>query len=236
MLGLCAGLIGGLAGIGGGAIMTPLMIIAGIEPHHAAAASLFAILGTSLGGLLRLIRARLVVVRVGLLLAATAFVAAALGASIAARLPPRIMEVVIGVAMYVAALSTIYKPRVARGRAGLILGVLFIFAGTVLSAMAGKGGGSFAVPVLVSVVGLDTRRAAATSRLVILASAATSTFVYALHGYLNLGLALPLILGTYIGSSIAARRLHEVSEESHKRLAVTVYVVMGTLALLKALF
>ena len=227
--------MGGLAGIGGGAIMTPLLILGGVEPHRAAAASLFAIMGTSLGGITRLLRAGLVVLHVGVSLALTALVAAALGAAIAARLPARIMEIVIGLALYLAAAMTVYKPRLSRGRLGFILGILFIFIGTLFSAMAGKGGGSFAVPILVSVIGLDTRRAAATSRLVILASAATSTVVYALHGYLDLTLAIPLIIGTYTGSSIAARRLHRMSEESHKKLAITVYIVMGTLTIVKAL-
>lgn len=214
--------------------MTPILVVAGIEPHRAAAASLFAILGTSLGGLRRLLRAGLVEARIGSVLAAAALAGAALGAGIAARLPGRVMLFVIAAAMYTAAATTVYRPRFG-GRHAMALGIAFIFGGTMLSAMAGKGGGSFAVPVLISVVGLDTRRAAATARLVVLASAAASVTVYAAHGYLDPLLAAPLIAGTFTGSTIAARMLHEMSEERHRLLELAVFTTMGTLALAKAL-
>ncbi len=221
-------------GIGGGSIMTPMLVLAGVKPHVAAASSLFAILGTGLGGIRRLLREGLVDMRVGSVLAASAFAGAVLGAGVAIHLPEKLMLLVIALAMYIAAISTLYKLHV-RTRHPLLLGALVTMAGTALSAMAGKGGGSFAVTILVAVLGMEPRRAAATSRLVILASAATSVTVYAAVGYLDPRVALPLIAGTYTGSNLASRLLPRMHHASHKKLAVAIYVVMGTVALAKML-
>ncbi len=212
--------------------MTPLLVAAGVKPHVAAASSLFAILGTGLGGLKRLLREGLVDTRVGATLALAALLGAVAGASLAVRLPEKLMLVVIALAMYVAAASTYWNIRLET-RHPLALGFAVTLAGTLLSAMAGKGGGSFAVTILVTVLGMDAKKAAATSRLVILASAATSVAIYAAAGYLDPRIALPLIAGTFTGSTLSSRMLPAMHHKRHKRLATTIYITMGTIALAK---
>ncbi|MBM5798469.1 MAG: sulfite exporter TauE/SafE family protein, partial [Cyanobacteria bacterium K_Offshore_0m_m2_072] len=49
-LGLLAGLLSGLLGIGGGLIFSPLLLLLGLDPHQALATSSLAIVPTTLGG------------------------------------------------------------------------------------------------------------------------------------------------------------------------------------------
>jgi uncharacterized protein len=49
-LGLVAGLLSGLLGIGGGLIFSPLLLLLGLTPHQALATSTLAIVPTTLGG------------------------------------------------------------------------------------------------------------------------------------------------------------------------------------------
>jgi uncharacterized membrane protein YfcA len=49
-LGIMAGLLSGLVGIGGGLIFSPLLLMLGLDPHHALATSTLAIVPTTLGG------------------------------------------------------------------------------------------------------------------------------------------------------------------------------------------
>ena len=49
-LGLLAGALAGLLGIGGGLIFAPLLLWMGLPPHQALATSTFAIVPTALGG------------------------------------------------------------------------------------------------------------------------------------------------------------------------------------------
>mgnify|MGYP003333033855 CR=1 FL=1 len=49
-LGILAGLLSGLLGIGGGLIFSPLLLWIGLSPHQALATSTLAILPTTMGG------------------------------------------------------------------------------------------------------------------------------------------------------------------------------------------
>ncbi|MDP9406077.1 MAG: TSUP family transporter, partial [Actinomycetota bacterium] len=51
-MGLAAGVMSGLFGIGGGAVLVPLLVMAGLEQHRAHATSLAAIILTAVSGTL----------------------------------------------------------------------------------------------------------------------------------------------------------------------------------------
>ena len=51
-LGLLTGLLSGVLGIGGGLVFSPLLLLVGLDPHHALATSTLAIVPTGLGGTL----------------------------------------------------------------------------------------------------------------------------------------------------------------------------------------
>ena len=63
----------------------------------------------------------------------------------------------------------------------------------------GGGGGSVLVPLLTRLCGLDQRRAFATSVAVILPLCALSAALYLWRGGLDLGAALPYLLGGALG-------------------------------------
>jgi len=75
-LGLLAGGLAGLLGIGGGLIFAPLLLWMGLSPHQALATSTFAIVPTALGGTLTHLRRRGLPGRAGLGIGASAFLAA----------------------------------------------------------------------------------------------------------------------------------------------------------------
>lgn len=81
----------------------------------------------------------------------------------------------------------------AGGLAGLVNGFL------------GGGGGSVLVPLLTRVCGLDQRRAFATSVAVILPLCALSAVIYFLRGGLELGAALPYLIGGTVGGFLGGK-------------------------------
>ena len=88
------------------------------------------------------------------------------------------------------------------GRLGLI-GVLAGF----LSGLFGVGGGVLIVPALVAVCRQDQRQAVATSLLAIGPLALAGVIGYALHGQVDVYLAVPLAIGMVIGAWIGAALL-----------------------------
>lgn len=75
----------------------------------------------------------------------------------------------------------------------------------------GSGGGLFLVPMFTKWLGMEQRRAFATSVAVILPLSVVSLCVYFLKGGLDIVSALPTLLGGLAGGLIAGRIFNKVS-------------------------
>ncbi len=119
--GFIVGLIVGLTGVGGGSLMTPILIFFfGIKPHLAIGTDLLFAAITKLGGTVRLARSGLVDWRIVGSLSAGSIPAALLTLYVLHRLGPadagvqRAMTLTLGVALLLTAAAMLY--RAARGR------------------------------------------------------------------------------------------------------------------------
>ncbi len=206
LVGVAAGFIGSLFGIGGGAIMTPLLIAAGYPPETAVPASLLAVVGTSLGGLYVYEREGLVDYSLGtLMLTATVLgsIAGVLAAEAAGGgLMKAALAVVLaytGATMMRRALKGATAAGSGAGHARLPLGWLASITAGIASSLAGIGGGVLIVPILNRIVGVDIKKAVATSKMMVGVTAASGAIGYMLIGYLNPCLGLALLAGTLMG-------------------------------------
>jgi uncharacterized membrane protein YfcA len=114
--GFGVGLIVGLTGVGGGSLMTPVLIFFfGIKPHLAVGTDLLFAAFTKMGGTVSLARQRLVPWRVVAQLCAGSIPAALIALWVLQRLGPdsaqvqRIMTTTLGVALLLTAAATAYK-------------------------------------------------------------------------------------------------------------------------------
>jgi len=97
-LGLLAGILSGLLGVGGGLIIVPGMVLAlGARQHVAHATSLAAIVPTAVAGALAFGKASAVDWKIGALLAAGSIPGARGGATLMQRIPAEQLRVVFGV-------------------------------------------------------------------------------------------------------------------------------------------
>lgn len=116
LAGLVVGLIVGLTGVGGGSLMTPILIFFfGVKPYMAVGTDLLFAAFTKAGGTLSLARQRLVPWRVVLHLSAGSLPAALLTLWVLHRVGAasdavqRIMTTTLGVALLLTAVATAYK-------------------------------------------------------------------------------------------------------------------------------
>lgn len=94
------GLVGALAGIGGGMFVVPaLTILFGVEIHLAIGASVISVIATSSGAAATYVRDRLTDMHVGMFLQLATTIGAALGAMLAATAPPSSLFVLLGVVL-----------------------------------------------------------------------------------------------------------------------------------------
>lgn len=111
------------------------------------------------------------------------------------------------------------KSAVAGGAAGLANGFF------------GGGGGMVLVPLLTRWRGLEQRRAFATSVAVILPLCALSSLIYLLRGALDLGAALPYLLGGLVGGFIGGRLFKRLNIDWLRRVFALFILYGGVKAL-----
>jgi uncharacterized membrane protein YfcA len=223
-VGLAAGVMAGLFGIGGGVVIVPVLVVfAGFTLVKATGTSLAAIvLPVGLLGVLAYHRARIIDVRASIYLALGLLTSVAAGAWLANTLSAELMKTLYAAFLLYVSWNFIDPvPRVRRllGRearlkpepeaaprpAALVLYAIGVGAG-IMAGLFGIGGGNIIVPLLVLVLGYPTKRAIATSLGALLAPVGLPGVLYYYHaGTLDLGAAAWVALGLFLGTIFGAR-------------------------------
>ena len=236
-----AGLLGALTGLGGGVVIVPMLtLLFGIDIRYAIGASLVSVIATSSGAAASYLREGYTNLRVGMLLEVATTIGALVGGALATLLAPAIVSVIFGIVLMVSAALVIYArgepvflqqpdPLAQRlrldgsypmpdGERSYHVGkvpagfALMIVAGA-LSSLLGIGSGAVKVLALDRIMRLPFKVSTTTSNFMIGVTAATGAGVYLHRGYIDPGLAMPVMLGVLAGSMLGARllmRLHTV--------------------------
>ncbi|HEV2147933.1 MAG TPA: sulfite exporter TauE/SafE family protein [Longimicrobiaceae bacterium] len=203
-VGIVAGLLSGLIGIGGGVLIVPFLyffyahpalfghpVSAGLATVVAHATSLFAIVPTAIRGTQAFHRSDLVVWPAVWPIGLASTVAAVAAAGVADRLPPQMLRVGFGVLLVFSGYRLLRQRNQAEGEVphgsdhlrltlpvtigtGLVVGTF--------SALLGVGGGIVAIPLLMNVVGIDVRRVAGTSMGIIAITSVAGVLAYVVGG------------------------------------------------------
>ena len=241
LVGLVAGFLGTLLGIGGGTLMVPLMVLAGVDARVAVPASLVAIMGTSLGGLQYLLAKGFVRVKLAFILEAASITGALLGVMIFGRLTSGEIVASLGVALVIIGVVFLLRHRLLeRGASRPSAARLFVslaasLAAGVASATLGIGGGVVKVPILVLALGLPVKVAVSTSKLMVGVTALAGVIGHGVLGRVDWPLALSLLAGTYTGGTLASRLLPRLESRFIYVLASSYYFIVGGYMVVKGL-
>lgn len=180
-IGLSAGLLSGLFGVGGGTVIVPLLVLMmGFDQRHAAGTSLAAIVPTATIGVISYAASGSVAWIPALILAAGAVV----GAQIGTRLLPRISQrallwVFVGfIAVVIVSLFLIVPSRDAQLELSWVSGAILVGIGLftgVMAGLIGVGGGVIVVPALMLGMGTSDLIAKGTSLLMMIPTAISGT-------------------------------------------------------------
>lgn len=229
-----AGLLGALTGLGGGVVIVPLLTIGfGIDFRYAVGASLVAVIATSSGAAAAYMREGYTNMRVGMFLEIATTVGAVLGALLAGLISTNVLAIVFGVVLLYSAwaasrprtdhpalqphplavklrLDSSY-PTPAGPRAYLVqrvpFGFALMFVAGTLSGLLGIGSGAVKVLAMDQAMGLPFKVSTTTSNFMIGVTAAASAGVYLQRGYIDPGIAMPVVLGVLGGATLGATLL-----------------------------
>jgi uncharacterized protein len=260
------GALGAMLGLGGGTLLVPILtMFFGINLHFAMGASLVSVIATSSGGAVGFLRSGLSNIRVGLFLAVPTIIGALLGAILVGIVPPRVLELIFGVAIGTAGLITLRQPRmkpapapeadplsVSFGLQGAYYeralsgdvrysatavkrGVVAMFSAGVLSGLLGIGAGALTVLAMNSFMKLPVKVSAATSNFMIGITAAASAGVFFGRGDVHPLIAAPVAVGVLIGAFLGTRVLARLTSTAVRRLFLVVVFYLSISMILRGL-
>ncbi len=230
-----AGCLGALTGLGGGVVVTPaLTLLLGVDIRYAIGASLVSVIATSSGAAAAFVREGYSNIRIGMFLEIATTLGALFGAFLATRTPTSILSVIFGlVLLHAAWQSSRRRPhdekskksdalaqrlkldgsypspegpceyRVDRVKTGFSL----MFGAGTLSGLLGIGSGALKVIAMDQAMHVPFKVSTTTSNFMIGVTAAASAGIYLSRGYIEPGLAMPVMLGVLAGSILGARQL-----------------------------
>lgn len=180
-VGLLAGLLSGLFGVGGGTVIVPLLVLVlKFDQRLAAGTSLAAIVPTAAVGVISYAVSGSVAWVAGLILAAGAVAGAQLGTWLLARLPITVLRwgfvgflivVIVGLFLVIPSRDAQFE---VTWLSGIGLAVLGVITG-ILAGLLGVGGGVIVVPALILLFGTSDLIAKGTSLLMMIPTAISGT-------------------------------------------------------------
>jgi hypothetical protein len=179
-VGVVAGLLSGLFGVGGGIVMVPLIVAwFALDQRRAGATSLLAIVPIALASSIGYAVNGNVDVPAALLLLVGGIIGGQVGARLLPRTPIPTLQLWFGILSLATAVRLVVADPSGGGWAsGALQAVLLVLVGVaagVLAGLLGVGGGIIMVPGLVLVAGADADTARGTSLLVVIGTALTAT-------------------------------------------------------------
>jgi uncharacterized membrane protein YfcA len=232
---LLAGLLGSMTGLGGGVVIVPMLtIFFGVDIRYAMGASLVSIIATSSSAAAAYVREGFSNIRIGMFMEMATTIGAIAGALLAAAVPTHTIAVIFGLVILYSAFFVSQgrkrlpideipdKIAVALRMDGsypdgddicayhvrqVPLGFLVMMGSGVLSGLLGIGAGAAKVLAMDQIMRIPFKVSITTSNFMIGVTAAASAGVYLSRGYIEPGLAMPVMLGVMLGSAIGAKVL-----------------------------
>jgi uncharacterized membrane protein YfcA len=232
-----AGLAGSLTGLGGGVVIIPLLtLFFHVDIRYAIGAALVASIATSSGSASAYVKEGITNMRLGMFLEIATTAGAVIGAILAIYTPVNIVAILFGTMLIFSAAMTLRK----KNEGALLIGSplsyklklngsyptkdgeveyklknvgagfsIMTLAG-MLSGLLGIGSGALKVLAMDSAMRVPFRVSTTTSNFMVGVTAAASAVVYLQRGYIDPGIAFPVIIGVLAGAYTGSKLLMKI--------------------------
>ncbi len=233
-----AGLLGSLTGLGGGVIVIPLLtLVFHIDFRYAIGAALVASIAASSGSASAYVKEGMTNIRLGMFLEIATSIGAVTGAVIALWMPTNTIAVIFGLVLILTAVMQqrqsadhehVKGSNLARklklfgtyptkeGNQSYELthvtgGFLTMIVAGILSGLLGIGSGVLKVLAMDNFMKVPFKVSTTTSNFMIGVTAVTSAVVYLQRGYIEPGIAFPIMVGVLGGALTGAQLLKRLN-------------------------
>jgi len=248
-----AGLVGSLTGLGGGVVIIPLLsILLHVNIHYAIGASLVSVIATSSGSAAAYVKEGITNMRLGMFLEIATTSGAITGAVLAKYLPVQYIAILFGVVLIFSAVTSLIKRAdyierkkskpaevlklngtypsngepIAYNVTNVGGGFLMMILAGAMSGLLGIGSGALKVVAMDGIMRVPFKVSTTTSNFMIGVTAAASAVFYLQRGYIDPGLAMPVVIGVLLGAFTGSKILvHSQSKKLKYFFAIVVTVL-----------
>ncbi len=258
-VGIFAGIIGAIFGLGGGIIFVPfLTILFGLEANEAVAVSLIGIVASSAGAASSYVRSGRSNIRLGLLLETTTVIGAIIGAFLAGIMENWMLLCIFSIMLVYSSLHMLmhkeYITEPVKDECGPLVfqyenddgemrqykvenlksGMSGCAVAGVLASMTGVGGGAIKVPLMNLRMHVPIKVASATSNYMIGITSLSGAIIFFLNGDVLLDYAAGIAIGAFIGALIGVKISGRMKSDSMRTYLAFVLLVVAAVELIKA--
>jgi uncharacterized protein len=232
-VGLVAGFLSGLFGVGGGILIVPaLVLVMAMDQRLAHGTSLAAVLPIAVSSTLAYALEDRVDWSVAALLSIAAVGGAVLGTHALQRLPQRALAFAFAGVLVATAVRLLIDHADAGGRAGLdgptVIGLLVLgLSSGVLAGLLGVGGGIIMVPAMVVLWGIPPAVAKGTSLAVIIPTSIMGTWRNRHHGNADIPIAVTVGLAGVVSAFAASKVSVGMSETTSNVLFALLLIAVA---------
>lgn len=240
-IGLTAGVLGGLLGIGGGAFVVPaLVFFLAFEQHRAHGTSLAVVLALSLTSVVIYSCHKCVDLRVASEIAVGGVIGAMIGGSMVQKIKSAALRRMFSVFLIATGVKMVYDGYIA-GHAGhsgattlitlaftvphLLLGLGTGLLTGILSSLLGVGGGILMVPMLTMLLGFPQQQAQGISLAAMMPIAFTGMLKHKKLGNVDFKVAQWIALGAVVGA-VAGSQLANILHGGTLKLAFGIFLIV----------
>lgn len=253
---MTAGFLGALTGLGGGVVIVPLLtLVFGVDIRYAIGASLVSVIATSSGAAAAYVKKGFSNIRLAMFLEMATTFGAFFGAAVAAGISTRTIAVVFGLVLLYSAFLAVrgHSPHATAedthdflphslhldafypGPQGPVsyhvhhvpTGFSLMFLAGALSGLLGIGSGAVKVLAMDQAMRVPFKVSTTTSNFMIGVTAAASASVYLNRGYIDPGVAMPVMLGVVLGSVLGSRVLMSAQIKPLRIIFAGVILILG---------
>jgi uncharacterized membrane protein YfcA len=217
VVGILAGILAGMFGVGGGFLMVPLYVLwMGLDQRRSHATSLAAVLPIAAAGAIGYSASDYVDWNAAAALLVGSIVGALYGVRLLGKASLKFLQLGFAGLLYLSAMRLIWSSephQLLEGNGAIAFLVVVGFFAGVMSGLFGVGGGIVMVPALIIASGMDSLTARGTSLAVIVGSAISGTIANLRKGNIDVAFALlsgvagvpATFLGVYVSQQVPQR-------------------------------
>jgi uncharacterized membrane protein YfcA len=253
---ILAGFLGALTGLGGGVVVIPLLTLGfGIDMRYAIGTALVTSIASSSGAAAAYIKEGITNTRIGMFLEIATTIGAVIGAIIAIYLDKQYIAIVFGCVLIFSAIRSARKNETHAdyssggdtlaeklklngsfpNKDGAIISYkvhhvaggfsLMALAG-IISGLLGIGSGALKVLAMDTAMRIPFKVSTTTSNFMVGVTAAASAVVYLQRGYIDPGLAMPIVVGVLLGAFVGSKILPKANVKRLRQLfAVVIFIL-----------